>query len=584
MNKTIVRVLVTVAVVAACWAPPGAAQQRTTFVAVDQEDQATSEADELLLQRLAAKLDEPLRPSTLGYEQAIDQLSERGEDSRDVRYLGHVTPYVYLAAEMLGADFEVLGTYVSKATKGTTTYHSYFVVNRAAIDSTLQLGGKRPDLDKLLEFVRVRAAAGTPARFVYHNRFSTSSYLLPSLFFRGHGVFSMRASAGSLTAIDSRWVGGDRETASSTALVGLVAAGERADLAAVWDGTKVKFEPGGDHAALGEQVYFIQLPTVLPNDLLVCSRSMLPREGAATTARSMVDKLFPPRPGGNSREPLTIGRGDFISWVPMDAEAQYALSGLRMVATEQRAPLTVSIAAADSKVAESYLQAARTALRLSGTELVPYDDSFHRVVDYAWTLAWVRDGYVILNSDIPAFGVAQEFPISFRPAARGAEESDLTQRIANIVSSRLHRIRYVWPYEEEQPLVIRDVPFAPGSAVKVQRIHWTEPARNGYTADNRPSSVAVEGDLFKFRLSKDAFRIAMADTNGLPPLDPMSTVAYRVVLQRPEEPRAMHAFFNGVFVLFLLVAVVGTVLALRGARRLARVEIAPSAALSNATR
>src|ERR1051325_79315 len=80
---------------------------------------------------------------------------------------------------MLGAHLEILGTYVSAQTR-ETTYHSYLVVHRST-------GLKQGDVDEFVKFLRRQA---TPARFVYHNKFSTSSYLLPSLYFRKMGIFS----------------------------------------------------------------------------------------------------------------------------------------------------------------------------------------------------------------------------------------------------------------------------------------------------------------------------------------------------------------------------------------------------------
>ena len=62
---------------------------------------------------------------------------------------------------------------------------------------------------------------------------------------------------------------------SSSALVDQVANG-RADIAAVWDGTKKKFENTPTGARGGN---FIQLPEPIPNDLLVCAR-WLPKERA----------------------------------------------------------------------------------------------------------------------------------------------------------------------------------------------------------------------------------------------------------------------------------------------------------------
>ncbi len=542
------------AVLGALASSPAAAEASVKFVSIDQ-DQATAEADEALRQLLEGKLGQELSPKAFKYGEATNRLAEWS--AGDGAYLARVTPYVYIAAEMLGADFEVLGTYVSKATRGTT-YHSYFVVNREALAAVLpQLGGQAPDLDDLLRFIRERAAQKRPARFVYHSAFSTSSYFLPALFFRRNSIFSMPESRGSLIAIGSKQLA----DAGSTDLVKEVAAGG-ADFAAVWDGTKVKFAGGREHAGLGESVHFIQLPNVLPNDLLVCSRAL-----AKTAAR----KVFPP--GAPTR--LAVGRDDFEAWVDIHgaAEARDALAGLRWLARDQRLPVTVRIQrgteGGDDKIPDGYLEAAGQAARLSGTELVLYDASFHRIVDYEWTLHWVREGHIRLRSEIPSFGVAQEFRISFQPAAAGAEEQDLTQRIGNILASRLHRMRQVWPYENDRPLVIRDVPFSVDAtkSVRIQKVEWKDPLRNDY-AEGRSNEVRVESaDFYRFRLDQKDFRLAMDEGGEAARLDPMSPLAYRVLLERKQEPQTVFHVFNVVFFALVGLSGTGTVLAFRRSRR-----------------
>lgn len=551
-------------------ASPAAAQQRATFVSIDQDDEQIRQADDKLREKLVEKLDEALSPSPFGYGQAINKLSEWSELQGETPYLARVTPYVYIAAEMLGAEFEIVGTYVSDATR-RTTYHSYFVVNREAMKNAIGVGDKTPDLNDLRDFIRRRAEADSPAGFIYHSRFSTSSYFLPALFFRGNNIFAMPESTASLTAIDSRPIEGN----SSSKLVEEVAAG-RADFAAVWDGTKVKFETG-ERAALGRQVHFIQLPTPLPNDLLV---------GSPGLAKRAAEKLFPAGAGGGGkRGQLAIGIDDFQGWLDINAaaEARDALAGLRWLAREQRVPVTVRIATADDRIPPGYVEAARQAVRLAGTELVLHDDSFHRGEDYVWTLRWVREGHVNLESRIPVFEVeppsrrrnacsppCQLFRISFQPAEPGAEEQDLTQRIGNILASRLHRVRHVWPYDDERPLVIRDLPFslAPGATAAVQKIRWNDPLRNAFTTFGDPRPVEVESaDFFKFRLAKERFRLAMGDGQGVAPLDPMSPLAYRVLLQRPQEPQTVFHVFNVVFFALVGLSGTGTVLAFRRSRR-----------------
>src|SRR5689334_720895 len=60
-----------------------------------------------------------------GYGRIIRKLVER---KKDEPYVARVTPYVYVVAEMMGAEFEILATY--KNMSDSTSYHSWFVVNR----------------------------------------------------------------------------------------------------------------------------------------------------------------------------------------------------------------------------------------------------------------------------------------------------------------------------------------------------------------------------------------------------------------------------------------------------------------------
>ena len=89
-----------------------------------------------------------------------------------------------------------------------------------------------PTLDELVSFLKQKRRS-----FIYHSQFSTSSYFLPSLFFHQHHIFHMDKSTDALWAIDAAEI----PTGSSTELVRRVARNE-ANLAAVWDGTRVKFE------------------------------------------------------------------------------------------------------------------------------------------------------------------------------------------------------------------------------------------------------------------------------------------------------------------------------------------------------
>ncbi len=85
-----------------------------TFVGVAL-DAETARADEKLREYLRAKEGLKFEPRDLEYGAAVDTLV-----SWDVAEQGplvaRVTPYVYIAAQMLGANLDILGTYVSRRT------------------------------------------------------------------------------------------------------------------------------------------------------------------------------------------------------------------------------------------------------------------------------------------------------------------------------------------------------------------------------------------------------------------------------------------------------------------------------------
>src|ERR1041384_3520023 len=60
-----------------------------------------------------------------GYGRIIRKLVEKKNEP----YVARVTPYVYVVAQMMGAEFEILATYKNMSSN-ITTYHSWFVVRR----------------------------------------------------------------------------------------------------------------------------------------------------------------------------------------------------------------------------------------------------------------------------------------------------------------------------------------------------------------------------------------------------------------------------------------------------------------------
>jgi hypothetical protein len=394
----------------------------------------------------------------------------------------------------------------------------------------------------------ISLAANAPdrLRFTYHSLFSTSSFFLPSLHFRANGVFHMEESTESLVAIQVTRA----DTNSSSHLVRAVARGD-ADLAAVWDGTRARFTDGatGDDANVGRSVVFVRLPSAIPNDLLVCSRSAPAelKENLRSAIRSMPAE--------------EIAVGDFARWIEIGdaSEARAALAHLRWMAREQVAPVTVDVrqGSGSRTGTETMAEAARHAVRLSGTEFMLFDEDFHEHIDAVWTLEEIHDGAARLTCTLPGTGIDdQVFPISFRDA------QDLTSRIVAIAQGRLHRIRYVWPYSGGQPIVIRDTTLSmpPGREAPVQRITWLDPERNSFRAGPIFDVTVRASSLFVHELVAEDFRRA----GGIAvDLDPMSNISYRVYQLRVMPSNTWFRIATGALVGLLMLAAVAAILALR---------------------
>lgn len=523
------------------------AQQNVAFVTVAL-DPDTRKADDALTHYLRDKTELQFDSMPMEYEEAIRRVA--GWSASDQPYLARLTPYAYVAAEMLGADFEILGTYNSRATGGTT-YHSYFVVNRQAF------GPAQPDLGDLLAFVRRQ-----PATFIYHDKFSASSYFLPSLFFRQQRVFATDEATDANEGIAPLRVVKD-PGGSSSALVEQVAAG-RADIAAVWDGTRKKFE-GTD---IADKVYFIQLPEPIPNDLLVCAR-WLPKR-YADEVRTAIRSMSHVNDG-------QINTGDYRWWEEFkDAEeARQALAALRRIAVEHPAPVTVVVRSESTPDVESlrvdpYVEAARQAVRLSGTEFVLYDPDAYVHKDAVWTIRRIHDGAVELTVSIQGSELEpQTFQISF------TDLSDLTKRIGTLLHSRMHRIRYVWPYDAKTPTIVRDVDFAMpvGTALEARKVTWLNPERNSFREGDLFQTSVKSADFFKFSL--DEARFPQAPGGGWA-YDPMSNVAYRIVLVRPASQPFLIGLLTSLFVVLLAAAAVASFVDFRRrGPRLAKIATAP---------
>jgi ABC-type phosphate/phosphonate transport system substrate-binding protein len=503
------------------------ANERVTFVGVAL-DQETREADRRLQDYLQRSADIRFAPEELEYGQVIERLA--GWDPEGGVVIARTTPYVQVVSEMLGAELEILATYVSTAT-GQTTYYSYYVARKREL----------PPNPRPADVISFIANAPDRVRFTYHSLFSTSSFFLPSLHFRTNGVFHMAESTESLAAIQVARA----EVNSSSYLVRAVANGD-ADLAAVWDGTRARYS---DDVPVGRSVAFVRLPSAIPNDLLVCSRSAPAeiKESIRAAIRAMPEE--------------EIAVGDFARWVEIGdaSEARAALAHLRWLAREQAAPVTVDVRQGTGTAAGTAImaEAARHAVRLSGTELVVFDEDFHEHIDVVWTLDEIHDGAARLTSSIPGTGIDDQiFPISFR------DPQDLTRRIVGLAQERLHRIRYVWPYSGGQPIVIRDTTLAMplDRRAPVQRITWLDPDRNSFRAGPIFEVGVTASSLFVHELESEDFR----RSGGIAAdLDPMSNVSYRVYQLRVTPANTWFRIATGALVGLLVLAAIAAVLAVR---------------------
>ena len=327
---------------------PAAAAAQARFITVDQ-DEPELNADRVLARAMGELIE---APEKFDYNLVIDYLIN---DERKEGTIARVTPYALVAAEMRGARLDPLATCRSKNT-GRTVINAFLVVRREDVPSTDPSG---PTLSQVLDYLRSRE---TPPRFIYHNKLSTSSFFLPSLFFRAQRVFDGGEDSPpkGITTIRVK----QSELHSSSELVKAVARND-ADVASVWDNSKSRFEDtaSADYTESGSKVWFVKLPTDLPCDVLVATRKVDQKTKEMIRAKLPVEL----------RDRIPKSDVDaWVLWSHADAlDAHGALSDLRRQAAASTVPVIVDVRnSKTSPVVGGAVDAVRDAIRLAGTELI----------------------------------------------------------------------------------------------------------------------------------------------------------------------------------------------------------------------
>lgn len=509
-----------------------AAQERITiqFLSVSP-DAATQKSDQALLDYLRNKVPLTFEKQEMNYDEAIQTLKNWDSEKKGP-LLARVTPYAFVVAEMLGANMEILGTYMSKKSQGVTG-KSFFVVHstfgyekpEAPEEFVRHVEDEATQIEDFLNLLKKRE---NPASFVYHSPFSTSSHFLPSLFFKNHGIYSLSA----LPKTPQKFItiqGVSPELAlTGSDLVPLVK-DQKVDFAAVRESHKAQWETD-------EELKFIPLPYTTPNDLLVVLKpfSREIRGQILETLRKM--------------ENMNLKEGDILKWEDFSASprARKSLAHLRHLAQAPPHPVVVNIRKSqkdESGIDEKHLEAARQAVRLSGNEMVLFEEDFHSAFDVLWTLETRHDGSLSLTSTIMDSGLTQEFPLSFRQK----DMANLTSRIRWVIDHKMHRIRYVWPFDRQAARVIRDVDFhiPAGETLKVQKITWIKLSTNEYTIDPPFDVEVTHSDLHSLQLRGKGFP---QREDGNFAFEPLGNVSYRVFLERSANAGQMYKITTKVLI------------------------------------
>ena len=110
--------------------------------------------------------------------------------------------------------------------------------------------------------------------------------------------------------------------------------------------------------------------------------------------------------------------------------------------------------------------------------------------------------------------------------------------------------------------MLRDLDFTPDRHVLVQRLKWLDPKRNEYEKE-MPFDAYIENntDLSRFRLTDEIGFPKTAD--GSLNFDPLSNVAYRVVVARQPQPDRILVALPYCFIGLFALACVGLLVDLR---------------------
>ena len=368
---------------------------------------------------------------------------------------------------------------------------------------------------QIKDFIKVLKQRETPARFVYHNKFSTSSHFLPSLYFKRRSIFSLFTQPkGKQKFITIHSLAPDG-IATPSELIPLIK-NKRADFAAIRESVKNRFDTDAD-------LKFIKLPYSTPNDFLVMVKPFNKR------IKQIKDQILETV---QRMEATDINEGDILKWEDFNAspKARKALAKLRYMAKTTPHPVVVNIRKSqkeNSGIDEKHLEATRQAVRFSGTEMVLFDEDYHSAFDVLWTLETRHDDSILLTSTIMDSGLTQEFSVSYRI---GDMES-LASRISWVIDHKMHRIRYIWPFDDETARVLRDVDFQipVGQQLKVQKITWSDFNTNEYTVDTPFDVEVTQSDFHSFQLKGKGFPLKEDGKFGF---EPLGNVAYRVFLER----------------------------------------------------